>query len=166
MAAPQTGPKTRAVHVADLITVYTGTVCTVDGSLDGVKRMLEFMVNRQLKIVQLNRAANTVMLALAQQFPWLPVLTPPDTAGRAAREMRDTVAAWVNQAAAEHGLVHWVQRLAGGIWEDKDPVQEYRSLLAPAATVSAAGQTGDPIETFTNPAPDLSCHPPVDEGDS
>jgi hypothetical protein len=158
-------PKTRPAHLADLISIYTGRVCTVDGTLVGVKRVLEFMVNRQLLDVQMGRAADTVKPALAAQFPWLPSLTLPDVKASPGINARDTVHAWVDQVAAEHGLIHRVQRLPEGAWEDKDPLAEYRSHAAPDATVIAVMPTAGSIETFTNPPAGVFRNPPLDEGD-
>lgn len=159
-------PKTRPAHIADIITAYTGFTCTVDGTLAGVQRMVEFMVNRKLLPFQLPRGVDTVKPTLAELFPWLDVLTPPDTEGCGREEARDKAYAWMEEIASEHGLVHRVPRLPEGTWEPVDPIIELRSLMGQDAEVMVVVDTGDSWVSVPDPAPGMFRNPPLDDDES
>lgn len=167
-----TTPKTRVAHIADVITAYTGKMLSMDGELDGMCRLLEFMVDRKFLTVhtdkgafqfQLGRAADTVRPYLARQFPWPADLVVPDTTGLPQAERRRVVLAWRDQLIEQHGAAQRVTRIPDGIWADKDPMTELKEMMRPGTPITAGLDTGYSMETMSHHTDGMFRNPRLSE---
>lgn len=156
-------PKTCRAHLGDIVSAYTGLRLTIDGSLDGVEHMVQFMINRKLMEHQYPRALDAIKPALAEQFPWLTGLELPQIDDTDAEQARIEGRRWLLALIDLHGSVQVVQRLPEGVYEDIDPIVELRSMMRPDATIITAMATGYSLETFENPEPGMFTTPRFDD---
>lgn len=161
------------MHIGDLLSAYTGRTLSIDGSLDGVVRLAEFMINRELARAvaedgelipfQLGRATDTVRPTLAECFPWLDDIVPPHFDDLDKKQARIARMAWMEKIIKEYGAVHHIPQLQEGIWVDMDPTAELRDMMQPGGTVVAAWNANGVWETMTDPVPGTFHNPRLDE---
>lgn len=154
---------TRPAHIGDLLTVYTDVMCAPNG-FPAIKRLIGFMIDRNLLRHQWIRGVVIVKPALAEQFPWLAEITPPNFTGIPREERAVPVREWVNEQAARYGPVHHVRRLPDGVWEDRDPVEEYRAMGG-QGLIGVMPLPDGRVETFSHLEPGVLHNPRFDPTD-
>ena len=118
----------RSFHLGDVLSVTTGLLVSPD-HMDGIYRILDFMVGESLMTHQLPRAAEECRPALFEQHPDLAAIARPTLPSKEA------AGAWLAEQVARFGEYRDVLPLRPGNHQHVDPLTEL-VMMRPDAEIA------------------------------
>ena len=118
-------------HIGDLLSVTHGKLLSPNG-IGGCYEILNHMTGDTLFTHQLPRAAEAAKPALLRQHPRLAEIDASDVTPENWRD-------WLAVVVAAYGETLFVEPLAAGEWEHRDPITEAEEMVGPDRVIAVVG---------------------------
>jgi len=125
----------KSIAIGDILSITTGRLVSHDG-VGGLYNILDWMTGDSLFTHQLTRASDVCEPVLKELFPEIGAVRFPAarydelTSGNTTPEyIKEWIFQWVDRQGERLGEWHDVPKLADGLWESREPIQELRDML-------------------------------------